>query len=630
MFCWSLLKKNFEDSPPSDGKSLHETEREAAATMNHQPNLTDLRAQTLSSTAAQIIGTQSIGLLEAGPELLRDDLSVTRIAVHTESGTMHCVKSIVLPPPPSSSVAVNANAATAPDLLGGVVAVSKTPTAVRSKKATSSDNTESSSTAADEAAAEPFSHPATLGWLSSKEFCQHLVAVKRLSQHPHIAAWTDIIRTQRGLHFVMPYLSGGPIMNALRMRHTHFLQRTQRKQQLESDEVGGGGGQAQQSSTAEPSSSSFNASIFGNRMHEDESRFYFQQLIAAVKYAHQQDVPHGELHPECLWLDAPLLYDPMSTQIDRKSYQQRPKLQVVNFGFASVRAHSRTQQQHERKDSGQHQGSLSQGWFSRATLTKCLESMGSGGGEGGGSGSTAEDLENLLMRVSCAAPELLVPATETYSNPMAHSSSVPPAPSVVQLSDEALKRCDVWSCGAILYVFLTGEAPFPLHVPTSRGNTASGLASRNRNNSHLSTSSSTFNDLEKAQSSAASRGGNVESNTTASTVQALEAQISDVVDRMHEGEMSFPSFFSPGVRGVRHLIASMMAPDPQKRISIRDVIVHPWFDVRVERSIMGATPAVQPSPLGALGTVGAPPPAVSHSTPLSTVATSRSNPDVLL
>lgn len=554
--------------------------------MNETTTFSDLRVLSSAGTAAHVIGTQSIGLLEAGPELLRDDLSVTRLGVHTETGALVCIKSILVPHPSSVPQALRAAAA---GNGGGIEAPESTPQSpVTTGRRRAGAEPPTSAIAVAEGAhsayfAGPFAAPATVAWLASKEFCQHLVEVKRLSQHPHISSWSNIIRTHKELHFVMPYLAGGPIMNAVKVRHASFRARTSNAgaaaaSQVNDDPLDGGKKNAAEMNTASNST----ATVFGNRMNEDEARFYFQQLLAALKFAHLRDLPHGDLHPDNLWLDQELVYDPASMTIDKKSYQTRPKLKIVNFGFAAVRVHSH--------GGGQELGEPGH-WFSRTTLAKCIETII--GNEGTSSTSTAKhqssfnpnDLDDLIFRVSCAAPELFIPSTETFQT--THASSAPTAATaatskatVVALNEDHVKRCDIWSCGVILFMFLTGESPFPLQQLTTVVPDI-GAASVASGEGQLPSSKSQQAIHNPVASAAAT------ATTTVSSVQALESQIGDMIDRMHNGDVRFPSFLSPGVRGVRHLIASMLTPDPMKRISLKDIIAHPWFDVRLERSMMG-------------------------------------------
>jgi serine/threonine protein kinase len=543
-------------------------------------SFSDMRLLSSAGTAAHVIGTQSIGLLEAGPELLRDDLSVTRLGVHTETGALVCIKSIPVPHPSSVPQALRAAGGGG----GGELletAPLQPPTAGRRRAGAEPPSKPLpvvSERQHSPIAGGPFSAPATVAWLASKEFCQHLVEVKRLSQHSHISSWTDIIRTHKELHFVMPYLSGGPIMNAVKLRHVGFLARASNASATSAaPAVIGDPLDGTRSNKPNPSSASTSGTVFGNRMNEDEARFYFQQLISAIKFSHLRDLPHGDLHPDNIWLENELVYDPTLMTIDKKSYQLRPKLKVVNFGFAAVRVHSNGE--------GQELGEPGH-WFSRATISRCIEAIT--GNESTSSSPTSKqqhsfhptDLDDLIHRVSCAAPELFVPSTETFQT--THSSSTAATAtatkaSVIALNEDHLKRCDVWSCGVLLFMFLTGESPFPLQQVPSAGATVADLGG--------------FSGDVPSSALLAPLSATAAAASAASSVQALEIQIGDMIDRMHNGDVSFPAYLSPGVRGVRHLIASMLTPDPVKRITIKDIISHPWFDVRLERSLMGGPSA---------------------------------------
>lgn len=298
----------------------------------------------------------------------------------------------------------------------------------------------------------------------------------------------------------------------------------------------------------------------GDYLSENEARFYFQQLISALRAVHEQtfdDVTggggggqttttdtgatantanataaagstvgsssapgtnsadhhhhhhhhpvltavsfHGDLRVEDLLLDAPfepILVPPPARHhnaspstagsssptapaaaawtlhnpedINRSSYSRRPKLKLANVGMTAFKVHT-------------------VGWEPRA----------------------------LHGHHHCVAPELL--PYDAASNP--NAVALPP------ITDDVLRKADIWSCGVILYVLLSGMYPFDDEDP------------------HVLTA------------------------------------------KIIEGEFSFPEHFSRGVRGVRHLIASMLVPDPLHRASLAEVAMHPWFNIWVDRSL---------------------------------------------
>ena len=103
------------------------------------------------------------------------------------------------------------------------------------------------------------------------------------------------------------------------------------------------------------------------------------------------------------------------------------------------------------------------------------------------------------------------------------------APELLQIqppiTHETFALADVWSCGVVLYVMVTGAYPFDDPNP-----------------------------------------------------QAL-------TEKICAGQFTFPTHLSPGVRGVKHLIASMLVCDPAKRFTFEKVVAHPWFDIRFDERL---------------------------------------------
>jgi serine/threonine protein kinase len=405
---------------------------------------------SLLTTSSSVVGTLTIGSYEVGPTLSRDDLSVTRLAVHTASGTLFSIKTFPM----------------------GVF---------------DSEDAEDGS-----------------DWVFTKDYRQYLVIMMRM-RHPHICPLMEVMHSPKALHLVTSFCSGGPLMNAVRMRWSKVV------------------GPGAVGETTVTGTSEIPGWIFESRMSEEEARHYFQQLVFAVRYAHDKaNIFHGELNLDNLCLDGPLPSDRAFATIDRNSYHARPKLSVLNFGLASTRAHSTRRHV-----------------FPTTLLVEAVE--------GGTNHSAAlANLEETIHRVGFVSPELLIPAMEmgTTGKDSSQTTEVP-------ITDDGMKKCDIWSCGVILYTMMAGAAPFAVR---SRGGDENAMGN----------------------------GGGL----TFSSVGAVQRELGEFIRHIHSAEFAFPSYFSRGVRGVRHLIASMVVADPQKRISLDQVIAHPWFDVRVERSLL--------------------------------------------
>jgi len=280
-------------------------------------------------------------------------------------------------------------------------------------------------------------------YIDSKEFKQHVAALTQLTVR-RCASLVDILRTSRRVYFVYLFAAGGPLMST-----------TVGRQYISQEQPEG-------------------------RLCEEEARFYFQQLIAALRDVHRQSngtLYHGDLRMEDLLLDkpAPLSYVPVTS----KTRELKPELRVNGIGMVVVRINSGVPNRTAR---GQHH---------------------------------------------MAAPELL-----QVQGP---------------ITPETFAAADVWSCGVALYAMLSGAFPFDDSNPN-----------------------------------------------------VLTAKIC-------AGEFVFPKFFSPGVRGVRHLIANMLVCDPSKRFTYDRIVQHPWFDIKCDRRMFAHLIATPANALAASGSLGSPP-----------------------
>lgn len=421
-------------------------------------------SHVLLSSSGALIGTLTVGPFEVGPVLAEDAWSTTRLAVHTASGEMFAIRSWTLH---ASDASVDHN----------------------------------------ESDGNPF---------ESKEFRQHMVHVTRL-QHPHIFPVSHLLLSSGAFHMATPFAAGGRLMSAVRYRWQQFV-----KQRPHA-----ASGSSGVSATEWVKSTPQSQWIMEDRLGEDEARFYFQQLLSALRYAHsaaegdgtRPAIPHGMLHPDSLWLEGPLPISAEFGSIDRLSYERRPHLRLVDFGIAAIRAHSH----------------LADRLFAQSRLSGIVN--------GESIDSNITKLEEFVNFFAYAAPELLVPVREVG----------PEGSAPVVISDENLKSADVWSCGAILFTMISGASPFPLFGSSTGGS------------SH-----------ERVKEDIA---------TVLSTEASLEVHLMELVKRICDGCLHFPSHFSRGIRGVRHLIGSMMTPDPTKRITLDQVMTHPWVDIRFEKSI---------------------------------------------
>jgi serine/threonine protein kinase len=284
-------------------------------------------------------------------------------------------------------------------------------------------------------------------WFDSKEFKQYVVATKQL-QFDHVVRLVTVLQTEHHIHFVTEFAKGGSLMS-----YTLFRPLSEFTPQ--------------------------------GYLCENEARFYFQQLMFAVKYAHScNEYFHGDLRIDDLLLDGPLpkAYAPITP----RSYSSLPKLKVNGFGSARLRLHGRVQ---PRVFCGEHH---------------------------------------------YTAPELLFSKGTT-------------------LTGQALMKADIWSCGVILYVLVCGRHPFYME----RTGAAGGL-------SHVDDGVSSDGNDDDVQ---------------------LSEDNKRLIDAIDGGEFVFPEFLSRGVRGVRHLIATMLVPDPAKRTTIEQIMQHPWFDFHVDRRL---------------------------------------------
>ena len=183
-----------------------------------------------------------------------------------------------------------------------------------------------------------------------------------------------------------------------------------------------------------------------SRLDEDKSRHYFQQLICALYYVHNQGISHRDIKPENLLVT------------------EHEKLKVSDFGLSNV------QEVSEGNANPQHVP------------------------------------EAKRLRSVCGTPNYV-------------------APEVLKREGYNGFKSDVWSCGVVLYVMLTGQLPF--------------------------------------------HGANTQ----------------ELLQLILTGTYEVPKDLSPGCLDI---IRKMLEVDPEKRLSIGDVTNHPWFKVRFDRTCLRA------------------------------------------
>jgi serine/threonine protein kinase len=279
-------------------------------------------------------------------------------------------------------------------------------------------------------------------FLDTRE-CKHLFQVIKDVEFRQVAQLSDVLRTKHHVHLVYPFASGGPLMNVTR---------------------------------SHPDTEEQPRGYFC----EDEARFYFQQLVAALLAVErvsarvaassaplpglsQAQTPgvgfhlfHGDLRLDDLLLDRP----PPAEYVPVRSMtrERKPELRVNGVGMMPLRLHA--------------------GVPTRA----------------------AKGQQHFT------APELL--------------QVQPP------ITLDMFPLADAWSCGVVLYAMVTGTLP--------------------------------FDDPDPAV----------------------------LTEKICAGQFSFPRHLSPGIRGVKHLIASMLVCDPARRMPLERVAAHPWFDIRLDPRLL--------------------------------------------
>lgn len=288
-------------------------------------------------------------------------------------------------------------------------------------------------------------------YLDTREVRCLLQAIKDI-EFRQVAQLTDVLRTQHHVHLVYPFARGGPLMHVT-MGHPD---------------------------TAEQPLGHF---------CEEEARYYFQQLVAAMRAvervaariaasalapqgltqqppgAHGVPLFHGDMRLEDLLLDRPAPSEYIAVKAITRD--KKPELRLNGVGMMPLRLHA--------------------GIPPRA----------------------AKGQQHFT------APELL--------------QVQPP------ITQETFAQADVWSCGVVLYVMVTGAYPFDDPNPAV------------------------------------------------------------LTELICAGQFNFPRHLSPGVRGVKHLIAAMLVCDPAKRITLERIMDHPWFDIRMDNRLRGDDNKPKPS-----------------------------------
>ncbi|XP_042043596.1 SNF1-related protein kinase catalytic subunit alpha KIN10-like [Salvia splendens] len=97
--------------------------------------------------------------------------------------------------------------------------------------------------------------------MDMEEKVRREIKILRLFMHPHIIRLYEVVETQSDIYVVMEYVKSGELFDYI---------------------------------------------VEKGRLHEDEARIFFQQIISGVEYCHRNMVVHRDLKPENLLLDSKL------------------------------------------------------------------------------------------------------------------------------------------------------------------------------------------------------------------------------------------------------------------------------------------------------------------------------------